>query len=186
MFAGWLASCSGCSPVCIFCRGPAISLHSYHVSLVQWTTCLLPVMRDPGSNPQGVLVWNRDSPVNFVSLHCPSVGASRGSAPTMCKPTALSTFSGCSGYIQCVSRRDRLDHIALLSRFHACCWSSFQLQNRQNQLLGGGESPVQSLQSHFIITMSHQSSELPICFQSWGTQVPIPGGGTYVKPGFSC
>jgi hypothetical protein len=33
-----------------------ISLHSHHVSLVQWTTRLLPVMRDPGSNPRGVLV----------------------------------------------------------------------------------------------------------------------------------
>jgi hypothetical protein len=32
---------------------PAISLHSHHVSLVQWTTHLLPVTRDPGSNPQG-------------------------------------------------------------------------------------------------------------------------------------
>jgi hypothetical protein len=32
---------------------PAISLHSHHVSLVQWTTRFLPVMRDPGSNPQG-------------------------------------------------------------------------------------------------------------------------------------
>ncbi len=29
----------------IYCREPAISLHSHHVSLVQWTTCLLP---DPG------------------------------------------------------------------------------------------------------------------------------------------
>ncbi len=33
------------------CVEPAISLHSHHVSLVQWTTCLLPVTRDPGSNP---------------------------------------------------------------------------------------------------------------------------------------
>ncbi len=32
---------------------PVISLHSHNVSLVQWTTCLLPVTRDPGSNPQG-------------------------------------------------------------------------------------------------------------------------------------
>ncbi len=32
---------------------PAISLHSHHVSLVQWTTCSLPVTRDPGSKPQG-------------------------------------------------------------------------------------------------------------------------------------
>jgi hypothetical protein len=36
------------------CGEPAISLHSHHVSLVQWTTCLLPVMRDPGSIPRGV------------------------------------------------------------------------------------------------------------------------------------
>ncbi len=46
----------------IGCRGGAlwraytISLHSHHVSLVQWTTCLLPVTRDPGSNPQGTYV----------------------------------------------------------------------------------------------------------------------------------
>jgi hypothetical protein len=35
------------------CGEPAISLHSHHVSLVQWTTCLLPVTMDPGSNPLG-------------------------------------------------------------------------------------------------------------------------------------
>jgi hypothetical protein len=35
------------------CGEPTISLHSHHVSLVKWTTCLLPVTRDPGSNPQG-------------------------------------------------------------------------------------------------------------------------------------
>ncbi len=34
------------------CGEPAISLHSYHVSLVQWTTCLLPVTRDSDSTPQ--------------------------------------------------------------------------------------------------------------------------------------
>jgi hypothetical protein len=32
---------------------PVESLHSHHVSLVQWTTCLLPITRDTGSNPQG-------------------------------------------------------------------------------------------------------------------------------------
>ncbi len=39
----------------MFCAEPAISLHSHHVSLVQWTTHLLPVMRDPGSIPRGYL-----------------------------------------------------------------------------------------------------------------------------------
>ncbi len=37
----------------LFCGEPAISLHSHHVSLVQWTTRLIPVTRDLGSNPQG-------------------------------------------------------------------------------------------------------------------------------------
>ncbi len=36
------------------CGDPAISLHSYTVSLVQWVNPLLPVMRDPGSIPGGV------------------------------------------------------------------------------------------------------------------------------------
>ncbi len=35
------------------CAEPAISLHSYTVPLVQWSTRLLPVMRDPGSIPMG-------------------------------------------------------------------------------------------------------------------------------------
>jgi hypothetical protein len=35
---------------CFVCLEPAISLHSHHVSLVQWTTRLLPVMRDPRFN----------------------------------------------------------------------------------------------------------------------------------------
>jgi hypothetical protein len=37
------------------CGEPAISLHSHHVSLVQDTTRLLPVTRDPGSKPLGDL-----------------------------------------------------------------------------------------------------------------------------------
>jgi hypothetical protein len=31
-----------------YCADPSISLHSHHVSLVQWTTCLLPDTRDSG------------------------------------------------------------------------------------------------------------------------------------------
>ncbi len=54
----------------VYCGEPAISLHSHHVSLVQWATHLLPVKRDPGVQiPWGVLLWNRDSPVSVVSLH---------------------------------------------------------------------------------------------------------------------
>jgi hypothetical protein len=39
-----------------------------------------------------------------------------------------------------------------------------------------GGSPVESLQSHFILTMSHWSSGLPVSFPSQGTQVQIPRG----------
>jgi hypothetical protein len=38
------------------CGEPAISHDSHHVSLVQWTTCLLPATRDTGSNPLGGLM----------------------------------------------------------------------------------------------------------------------------------
>jgi hypothetical protein len=50
------------------CGEPAISLHCHHVSLVQWTTCLLLITREPGSNPLGGLIWNQDSPVSVVLL----------------------------------------------------------------------------------------------------------------------
>ncbi len=46
--------------------------------------------------------------------------------------------------------------------------------NRRSWLLGG--SPVEILQSHFFLTMSHWSSGLPVCFPSQGTQVQIPRG----------
>ncbi len=52
--------------------------------------------------------------------------------------------------------------------------SPFWLHNWQSQLLGG--SPVESLQSHMILTMSHWSSGLPVCFLPQGTQVQIPWG----------
>jgi hypothetical protein len=41
---------------------------SHTVPLVQWSTRFPPVMRDPGSIPRGVLMWNQDSPVSVVSL----------------------------------------------------------------------------------------------------------------------
>jgi hypothetical protein len=50
------------------CGEPAILMHSHHVSLVQWTTRLLPFMRNRGSIPSGVFMWNQDSPVSVVSL----------------------------------------------------------------------------------------------------------------------
>jgi hypothetical protein len=60
-------------------------------------------------------------------------------------------------------------HTALLSQFYARCRFSFQLYNQHSRLLGG--NPVEILQSHCVLTMSHWSSVLPICFPSQGTQV---------------
>jgi hypothetical protein len=43
-------------------------------------------------------------------------------------------------------------------------------------IVGCWGSPVESLQSHMILTMSHWSSGPPVCFPSWGTRVQSPGG----------
>ncbi len=64
-------------------------------------------------------------------------------------------------------------HTALLSRFHACCRSSFQLHNWHSGLLGG--SPMESLQSHCIHKQSHWSNGSTLCFSSWGTRVQSTG-----------
>ncbi len=104
-----------------YCGEPAISLHSHHVSLVQWTTCLLLVARDPGSNPQGgVLMWNRDSPVSVVSLHWwPQCDWSflwprlrQALSQTITRPSCW----------QC-DDNPTWSHTALLSWFHAGCRS---------------------------------------------------------------
>jgi hypothetical protein len=50
------------------CNLTSSSLHSHHVSIVQWTTRLLPVTKDPGSKLLGGLMWNQNSPVSVVLL----------------------------------------------------------------------------------------------------------------------
>jgi hypothetical protein len=153
----------------LVCGEPAISLHSHHVSLVQWTTHLLPVTRESGSNPLGVLMWNWDSPLSIVSLHwwphhdwslwpCLRRASSRTVTRPSCRQCDNPTWS----------------HTAFLSQFHARCWSPFWLHNQRSWMMEG--SPVESLQSHFIPTMSHWSSGLPVCFPSQGTRVQIPWG----------
>ncbi len=140
--------------------------------MVQWSTRLLPVMRDLGSIPRGVVKWNRDSPVSVVSLHwwpghewslwpCLRWASSRTPQPSLglhankvIIPLDLTQLF-CPG-------------------FYALCRSSFRLQNRHSRLLGG--SPVESLQSHCICTQYHWSSDPPVCFPSWGTRFQSTGG----------
>jgi hypothetical protein len=152
------------------CGEPAISLHSHHVSLVQWTTRLLPVTRNLGSKPQDGTLWNRDSPVSVVSLHW--WPQRDGSFLWLRLRRALSRTITSSSCWQCDN--PTWSHTALLSRFHTRCRSPFRLHNRQSQLLGG--SPVESLQSDFILTMYHWSRGLPVCFLSQGTWVQNPWG----------
>jgi hypothetical protein len=120
--------------------------------------------------PWGVLVWNWDSP----SLHWwPRRDWSlwprlrRASSRTITRPSCHQ------------GDNPTWSHTAFLSRFHTRCRSPFQLHNWWSRLLGA--SPVESLQSLFILTMSDWSSGLPIYFLSQGTWVQIPwGGGGYL------
>jgi hypothetical protein len=138
--------------------------------MVQWSTRLLPVMRDLGSIPRGVLKWNRDSPVSIVSLHwwpgrewSLSPRLRWASSRTITRPSCR----------QCDN--PTWSHAALLSRFHALCRSSFRLQNRHSRLLGGGEpcgEPAISLHLHTVSLVQWSTC----CFPSWGTQVQSTGG----------
>ncbi len=135
--------------------------------------------KEPRFKTPGGLVWNRDSPVSVVSLHWwPRCDWSlwlrlmRASSQTVSRPLCR----------QCDN--PTWYHTAFLSRIHARCRSPFRVHNWRSWLLGG--STVESLQSYFILTMSHWSSWLPVCFLSQGTRAQIPRGVTCVKPEFSC
>ncbi len=125
-------------------------------------------MRDPGSIPRGVLVWNQDSPVSVVLLlwwprrdwslwPCLRWASSWTVTRPSCRQWDNPTWS----------------HTALLFWFHARCRSSFQLHNRHSWPLG--RSPVESLQSYCIHSQSHWSSGSTLCFPSWGTRVQSRG-----------
>ncbi len=48
------------------------------------------------------------------------------------------------------------------------------------------KTPVESLQSHMILTMSHWSSGLTCLLPATRVTGSNPLGGTYVEPGYSC
>ncbi len=152
------------------CREPAISFHSHHVSLVQGTTRLLPVTRDLGSKPLGgdlcetgilLLAMSRyigdpDVIDHFCGLVWgglrpePSLGPHADNVIISLDLTQLF----CPGFMLAAGPPSSFttDGVG--------CW--------------GGGSPVENLKSHFILTMSHWSSGLPVCFPSQGTQVQNP------------
>ncbi len=130
------------------------SLQSHMIlTMSHWSsglTCLLPVTRVTGSNPLGGLMWNRDSLLLALSRYIGDphmIDHQQGfTPPTVTRPSCRQFDS------------PTWSHTAFLSRFHDCYKSPFRLHNRPSRLLGG--SPVESLQSHMILTMSHWSSGL--------------------------
>ncbi len=159
----------------MYCGEPAISHDSHHVSLVQWTNLFAPShkghrFKSPGGYlcETGILLL-----ACLATLVTPTwLIINRASSPTVTSPSCR----------QCDS--STWSHTAFLSRFHTRCRSPFWLHNRRSRLLGG--SPVESLQSHMILTMSHWSSGLTCLLPATRVTGSNPLGGTYVKPGFSC
>ncbi len=80
------------------CGESAISGHWYTVPLVQWSTRLLPIMRDPGSNPRGVLMWNQDSPVSVVSLQTLAYLDNKSHIDTNARPVKSHVCANCHIY----------------------------------------------------------------------------------------
>ncbi len=89
-------------------------------------------MRESGSIPRGVLMWNRDSPVSVVSLHWWSW------CDWSLWPRLRQAWFPTGTRLSCRQcDNPTWSHTALLSRFHARCRSSFQLHNWHSRLLGG-------------------------------------------------
>ncbi len=154
-------------------------------NLTSFTPCLTGPVDYPfasrheglGSIPSGVLMWNRDSPVSVVSLHW---WPWRDWSLWPRLRWALSRTGTRPLFQQCDN--PTWSHTALLPVSRSL---QVLLLTSQPTYSAAGGSPVQSLQSHCINTMSHWSSGLPVCLPSWGNGFN-PQGGTNVTPGFSC
>ncbi len=147
-----------------------------HVSLVQWTNLFTSRHKGHRFKSPGGYLCETGILLLAVSRYIGDpdvIDHQQGFAPpTVTRPSCR----------QCDS--PTWSHTAFLSRFHTRCRSPFWLHNRQSRLLGG--SPVKSLQSHMILTMSHRSSGLTCLLPATRVTGSNPLGGTYVKPGFSC
>ncbi len=135
-------------------------------------------MKDPGSIPRGVLMWNWDSPVSVVLLHWWS---RHDLSLWSCLRWASSQTVTRQSCWQCDNHT--WSHAALLSRFHARCRSSFLLHNRIVSCWGG------ALWRACNLTAFIHSSTGPVV-HPFASGVKDPGykplGGTCVKPGFPC
>jgi hypothetical protein len=162
------------------CGEPAISHDSHHVSLVQWTNLFAsrhkgPRFKSPGGYlcETGILLLALSRYIGdpgVIDHHglvwgglCPEPSLGHR-ADNVIIPLDLTQLS-CPGFTLAAG---------LPSGF----------TTDKSRLLGG--SPVESLQSHMILTMSHWSSGLTCLLPVTRDPGSNPLGGTYVKPGFSC
>jgi hypothetical protein len=148
------------------CGEPAISLHSCTAPLVQWSTCLLPVMRDLGSIPMGYLC---ETGILLLALSCyigdpdvidhcglvwgglrpkPSLGRC---ADNVIIPLDLTQFF-CPGFMLAAGPP---------SGFTTLRYLKFWLKIQSKKW-----DCVESLQSHCIPAQFHWSSGPPVCFPS--------------------
>ncbi len=150
------------------CGEPAISLHSHHVSRVQWTTRLLPVMRDPGSIHRrylcetGILQLALSRYIGDPNVidHCGLVWGRLCPEPSL-GPRANNVIIP-------------LDLTQLFCPgFTLAAGPPFGFTTDIVGCLGEpcGE-PTISLHSHHVSLVQWTT----VCFPSWGTRVQSPGG----------
>ncbi len=160
------------------CGEPAISPHSHHVSLVQWTTRLLPVMRDPGSIPRGHLceTWILLLELSHyigdpdVINHCglvwgglwpePSLGHR---ANTVIIPLDFTQLF-CPGFMLAAGPPSSFT-TDIVDCWGGALWRAYKFTAFTPCLTGPVDYPFAS---------RHEGPRFN------------PQGGTYVKPGFSC
>ncbi len=144
------------------CGEPAISLHSHHVA--HWSSGLPVCFLSQGTRvqiPWGVLMWNWDSPVALSRY----IG----------DPDVIDHFCGLVWGRLCPepSLGPCADNVIIPLDLTQLFCPSFTLAagppfgfTTDGVGCWGGGSPVESLQSHFILTTSHWSSGLLVCFPS--------------------
>jgi hypothetical protein len=96
-------------------------------------------------------------------------------------PQAIDNFCGLvwGGLLPQPSLSPHADKVIIpldLTQLSVLISRSLQVPRPASQLTVAGGSPVQTLQSRLILTMSHWSSGLPICFPSQGPGFKSPGG----------
>jgi hypothetical protein len=153
-----------------YCVEPAISLHSHHVSLVQWTTRLLPVMRDPGSNPQGGTYVKPEYLLLALSRYIsdPDVIRSLASSPLRCFTRLQDDLIDLITQLFCPGFTLATGSPSSFTTDGVGCWGE------------PCEEPAISLHSHHVSLVQWTTRLLPV-MRDPGSN---PQGGTYIKSGY--